>query len=244
MRIGLISDIHGNLPALEAVLADVRAAGADQVICLGDVAVMGPQPRETVAALRDLGCPMVMGNTDAWLLDPHPHPPRDADTPIINAIEWWCAGQLLPQDLAFVRSFRPTVALSPGAGTNLLCFHGSPRSNVDAITATTPGDELDAMLAGAHSTLLAGGHTHTQLLRRHREMLLINPGSTGYPVELGPANDMRNPPWAEYALVTLDAQRLSIDLRRVPYDIAPLLRAARHSGMPHAEWWMAKWQPA
>jgi len=63
MRIAIIADIHGNLTALEAVLADLEDTGADRVVCLGDVAATGPQPHETVARLRALGCPVVMGNT-------------------------------------------------------------------------------------------------------------------------------------------------------------------------------------
>ncbi|MCB0291188.1 MAG: metallophosphoesterase, partial [Calditrichaeota bacterium] len=68
MKIALISDIHGNLTALEAVLADIRRRGADRIICLGDLATLGPQPREVIARLRELDCPGIMGNHDAALL--------------------------------------------------------------------------------------------------------------------------------------------------------------------------------
>ena len=70
MRIGLIADIHGNLFALDAVLAALARIGMDELICLGDVAALGPQPREVIERLRALRCPVVMGNTDAWHLDP------------------------------------------------------------------------------------------------------------------------------------------------------------------------------
>ncbi|HEX5442031.1 MAG TPA: metallophosphoesterase family protein, partial [Ktedonobacterales bacterium] len=71
-KIAIIADIHGNLPALEAVLAAVAAEGVERIVCLGDVATLGPQPREVIARLRTLGCPVVMGNTDAILLAPQP----------------------------------------------------------------------------------------------------------------------------------------------------------------------------
>jgi predicted phosphodiesterase len=69
MRIALLADIHGNLSALEAVLAALQAEAVDQLICLGDVAAVGPQPHEVIGRLRDVGCPAVKGNTDAWLSD-------------------------------------------------------------------------------------------------------------------------------------------------------------------------------
>ena len=77
MRIGLIADIHGNLIALETVLAELAREPLDQMVCLGDVAALGPQPGEALARLRALGCPVVMGNTDAWLLAPSSAPEGD-----------------------------------------------------------------------------------------------------------------------------------------------------------------------
>ena len=245
MRIALIADIHGNLVALEAVLADLAGEAIDRLVCLGDVAATGPQPHEVVERLRGLGCPVVMGNADAELLDP---PPPAADTEDdagrFAAISRWCAGQLSADDLAFLRSFQPTVAVELGAGAVLLCCHGSPRSFDEAITATTPDADLDDMLSGVTATIVAAGHTHIQLVRRYRESILLNPGSVGLPIDrLPPAAPVRNPAWAEYAIVTAADGRLAIDLRRIPYDLAPLVAAARASAMPHAAWWIADWQP-
>ena len=72
MRIGLISDIHGNLIALESVLSELKREQVDSMICLGDVAALGPQPHEVIERLRKLNCPVVMGNTDDWYLQPLP----------------------------------------------------------------------------------------------------------------------------------------------------------------------------
>ena len=123
MRIALISDIHGNAVAFEAVLADLQRAQPDQVICLGDVATLGPQPREVLAHLQALGCPCVMGNHDSALLD------LDAIRnyivlPGVEETVRWCARQLSPADLAYIGSFQPSLALSAGGGASLLCFHG------------------------------------------------------------------------------------------------------------------------
>src|SRR5436309_329819 len=106
MRIGLIADIHGNLVALEAVLAELARRDVDDLICLGDVAALGPQPVAAIERLRAIGCPVVMGNTDAWLIDPGSI--RDASAPTLE-ITQWCAAQLSATDLADVRAFPRTI---------------------------------------------------------------------------------------------------------------------------------------
>lgn len=103
MRIALISDIHGNLLALEAVLADARAVGVDRFACLGDVATLGPKPREVLQVLRALGCPCILGNHDAFLLEPE-LVTRYTQAPVIVEAVDWCRAQLTLEDLAFVRS--------------------------------------------------------------------------------------------------------------------------------------------
>ncbi len=86
-----------------------------------------------------------------------------------------------------------------------------------------------------------GGHTHTQLLRRYQNVTFINPGSVGLPFEILPDGSARNPARAEYALVEVVKGQPSITFRRIPYDLQPLLEAAKKSGMPHAETWNDGW---
>lgn len=241
-QIGIISDLHGNLAALEAVLADLDSQGIEQLVCLGDVAAFGPQPREVLARLRTRGCPVVMGNTDAWLLNPRPHKTRDEDSQRITEVELWSAQQLSPADLAYVRTFQPTVELSLGGGATLLCYHGSPRSDSDLITATTPDAELEKMLGGFQAAILAGGHSHSQMLRRFGDATVINPGSAGLPYErVRLTGHVRHPPWAEYAIVGLVGRSLGIQFRRTPFDVETLIQVALESRMPHAEWWIQDW---
>ena len=234
MRVALISDLHGNLLALEAVLADLERERPDRVLdrvlCLGDVAATGPRPRETVGCLRGIGCPVVMGNADDELLRPIPDAGDEGGRKIVE-IDRWCAGRLAPEDLDYLRGFRPTLEFSLGSGRTLLCFHGSPRSFDDTIVATTPEEELAGMLSGHEAAVMAGGHTHEQFVRQHAGTTLINPGSVGL-----------NPPVAEYALVDLEDGRLAVELRRLPLDAARIRREALDSGMPHAEWWAGFWE--
>jgi putative phosphoesterase len=183
MRVALLSDIHGNLVSLEAVLADLKEAAPDAIICLGDVAVTGPQPRQVIARLRQFNWPIVMGNTDAWLLNPQPWNTTDEEALRLLAIEQWSALMMELEDLDFIRTFQPTVAWDLTAGQNMLCYHGSPRSNTDLIKPETAEEELIEKFAGHRPTILAGGHTHRQMLRRFESCLLINPGSVGLPLD-------------------------------------------------------------
>lgn len=88
---------------------------------------------------------------------------------------------------------------------------------------------------------MLGGHTHAQLLRRHQDVIFVNPGSVGLPYEMLPDGQVRNPPWTEYALLEVTRGQPSITFRRAPYDIKPLLAAVEASGMLHAETWSADW---
>jgi predicted phosphodiesterase len=126
-------------------------------------------------------------------------------------------------------------------GLSLLCFHGSPGSYNDVIVATTPDERLGELFAGRNATVMLGGHTHTQLLRRFQSVAFVNPGSVGSPYELLSSGEARNPAWAEYALIKVVRGQPSITFQRIPYDVTPVLEAAERRKMPHAAWWSADW---
>jgi predicted phosphodiesterase len=239
MRLALIADIHGNLPALEAVLEEIERDGVDEIVCLGDVA-LGPQPAETVERLRDLGCPVVMGNWDAWSFQEMPRLDGELGQVLRDQLAW-SSEQLSAADERYVRGFDDTVELELGGGAQLLGFHGSPRSFVDMILATTPDDEVEGMLGGRTPLVLAGGHTHFQLFRRFAESAIVNPGSVGLPFRRGDTGVMPISPWAEYGLVDYEDDRLGVQLRRTPFDVDGFLSRMLASGMPHAEWWAELW---
>jgi predicted phosphodiesterase len=239
VRLGLISDIHGNLVALEAVLAELERDEVERVVCLGDVAV-GPQPLETLRRVQALGSAVVMGNWDEYLLDAAPRGGGEL-AEILADMCAWTAEQLLPPDRAYVRSFQPTVGMQLGGGTSLLAFHGSPRSSEDQILATTPDEELEAMLRGHEASLFAGGHTHFQLFRRHGEAAVVNVGSVGLPFRRMQLGVMQIAPWAEYCVVTADQGGLAVELRRASFEIEEFTRLMLGSGMPHAEQWARLW---
>ncbi len=241
MRIALISDIHANLVALETVLADLAKTHPDQIICLGDVAEGGPQPRQVITRLRALDLSVVMGNHDAELLNPLPSRAVEQKHQIFDDIFRWCLAQLGADALNYLRTFRASIELPLESNTMLLCYHGSPKSNTDIVADTTSEVELTRMLAGCSATVLAGGHSHAQMFRSYRDMLIINPGSVGLPWEYLSTDCHRNSRWAGYAVVHSQSDHLSVELRRVPLDLDAVRRAAFASGMPHADWWMAQW---
>jgi putative phosphoesterase len=241
MRIALISDIHGNFVALQTVLADIETARVDQIVCLGDVAANGPQPREVIEKLRELGCPIVRGNTDEWFLVPQTYDPNSGKEQRLMAMLNWAMEKFSPADLDFMQTFQPTIQM-PLDNAGLLCFHGSPQSNTHVILATTPNDELARMIGDQHATVMAGGHTHEQLLRRFRDTTIVNPGSVGMPMTRGvPSTQARHSPWSEYAIVESRGKSLTVELRRVPLDIGALVRASRESRMPFTDTWVAEW---
>jgi putative phosphoesterase len=233
MRVALISDLHANELALNAVLDDVRRNGVDQIVCLGDVATLGPRPVRVVATLRELGCPCILGNHDEFLLDP-PLLRTYNEAPFMTEAVAWCRDELAGDDLEFVRSFRRTLELDLGGGATLLLFHGTPQSHMTNLLATTPPDELDAMLSGHRATVMAGGHTHIQMMRQHRGTLIVNPGSVGLAfrefVNGGPPTLL---PHAEYATVEADrGGAVHVALHRVPLDPSALRRQAAESELP------------
>ena len=236
MRVALISDLHGNEIALDAALADVARAGADRVVCLGDVATLGTQPGAVLARLRDLGCTCILGNHDDFLLQPaliHTY----TEAPIIVAAVEWCRAQLSAEDLAFVGGFVPGLVIELDGGAVLDLFHGSPRSHMEDLLATTPPEALDEALAGhavTPRTVLAGGHTHIQMLRQHRGALLVNPGSVGAAFReyvFGGTPTLL--PHAEYAIVESSPRGdVAVHLRRVALDPRALQEDAAASKNP------------
>lgn len=242
-KVAILADIHGNLPALNAVLAAIAAEGIEHAVCLGDVATLGPQPREVIARLRALGCPVVMGNTDAILLAPQHDEDAPGDDWRAEDFDRWCAAQLTADDLAYLRTFQPTISMRLSDGVTLLCYHGSPRSYDERITAETPEAALREMLAETPAQIYAGGHTHQQLLRRYRDALVLNPGTVGFAKDaIMPAAPIRNPSRAEYAVVTSDGGQLDVSLRRVPFDLDALFAALDASGIPRAQWRKGDWR--
>jgi putative phosphoesterase len=234
MRVALISDLHANVVALEAVLRDIRDEGVDRIVCLGDVATLGPHPGELMALLRTLGCACILGNHDEFLLEPGLIRSYTEAPVVVDSVDW-CRAELPAADLEFVRTFQRTLEIPLEGNASFFLFHGTVRSNMEVLLADTAPDQVDDMLAGRRATVLAGGHTHLQMLRQHRGLLLVNPGSVGLPIREyvsgGPPTLLAD---AEYAIIEATRGRVGVTLRRVPVDRRALLGALDGSSLPLA----------
>src|ERR1043165_5470678 len=149
MRVAVISDMHGNDLAFEAVEADIQAQKVDQIVCLGDAVQGGPQPAAVVQRLRRLNCPVVMGNADAWLITGEETgdegiPPERLRK--MGEIRLWSLSQLTTEDREFISNFQPTNTIPLENGPSLLCFHGSPTSFDDVILPAAPEEEFQKIL--------------------------------------------------------------------------------------------------
>jgi len=226
MRIALISDLHGSEFALNAVLADIARTGVDQIVCLGDAATLGPRPREVLGRLAELRCICILGNHDEFMLDEqliHSY----SEVPIIVEAVDWCRAQLGAADFEFIASFARRFELDLNGSGTLLLFHGTPESNMTDLLATTPAERLEELLGGRRATVMAGGHTHIQMLRQHRGTLIVNPGSVGLAFKEHAAGS--TPvllPHAEYAVIEAVAGDVAVSLRRVALDKLELREAA------------------
>ncbi len=161
MRVAVISDIHANVVALDAVLADLSGDHPDAIVCLGDLPALNPQPRAVLDRLYALGCPTLRGNVDDRI--PR-HLSLEPDAAVafqsmagqipheiarrLRDIEFWCAEQLTDMDKEWLLSRPLTHELALDGATTLLCFHGSPQSNMDLIFPTTADAALDDVLRG------------------------------------------------------------------------------------------------
>jgi predicted phosphodiesterase len=209
-------DIHGNVPALDAVLSDVEAAGVDLIVWGGDVAA-GPSPPETLARMRTVGGRYVSGNADRQMVEDFDsgRTPADTDDEMMRTM-LAAVAKIDRADRDFLASFEPTVSVEvDGLGPVLFC-HGSPRSDDERITRATPTERLAPMLEGVSERVVVCGHTHQQFDLHCGDQRVLNAGSVGMPYEgtaaafwllLGPEVELRRTDYdVAAAIETLDAE--------------------------------------
>jgi predicted phosphodiesterase len=226
VRVALVSDMHGNAVGLEAALEDIAREHVDEIVCLGDVAQGGPQPRECLDRLREVGCPCVFGNSDEFLLtlDPSGEELDEAGRERLLTVGRWSREQIGEFGLDFLRSFEPTVELDLD-GCRLVCCHGSPQSNDEIVLPERPRERIRALIGDADA--VAGGHVHRQWLDRLGQKVWVGVGSAGLAYDYKePMDDRPFLPFAEYALVGAARGQITVEFRRIPFDVDSLRRAA------------------
>ncbi len=202
-------DVHGNLAALDGVLADAQSQGADRYLLGGDYALFGGWPVETLARLRELeGAIWIRGNTDRWLLEPTDLP----DERVLGAIAA-CRAAVGEAEAARLHALPERAELPDGT----LALHASAISDMRSFAAETAEDDED-LLAGLRPPRMLFGHTHVAFRRVALGVELVNPGSVGIPFD--------GDPRAAYALVHQDG---TVELRRVAYDQAASVQRLRET---------------
>ena len=205
--LGIVYDIHGNLPALEAVVADAERIGVDRWLLGGDYGTPSPWPRETLALLRTLpNATWIRGNGERWWREP------PADRPDVKDAYDRFAGQVSVEEQEWLYALPPQAELD-----GILFVHGSPLSDVESFAREPePGEER--MLAGVRDRTVVFGHSHQQFMRAGPNgSLLVNPGSVGMPLD----GDRR----AAWATWTGD-----FFFRRCEYDVERAAAAYRSMG--------------
>jgi predicted phosphodiesterase len=222
MCVAAIYDIHGNLPALEAVLQDIHQAEVDRVVVGGDV-VPGPMPRETLACLVDLDIPVqfIQGNGEVAVLaqmagaDPGPLPEQARE-----AVRW-TAEQLTADHMRLLASWPKISSLEiDGLGEVQFC-HATPRNENECFTRLTSEDRLLPIFQALHAALVICGHTHMQFQRTVGRIHVVNAGSVGMPF---------GAPGADWLLLGP-----SVQLQHTAYDLGKAAERIRDTTYPHAE---------
>lgn len=210
--LGVLYDIHGNLPALEAVLADAESVGVDRWLLGGDYGTPSPWPVQTLERLRELpNATWIRGNGERWLFEP----PYDR-AEVMDAYDLF-HGQVSPADEQWLYSLPPQAELD-----GVLYVHGSPLSDVESF-APGPEEDEERMLEGVHDRTIVFGHSHQQFRRPGPANTdLVNPGSVGMPLD----GDVRAA-WA-----TRDDD---FEFRRVEYDVEQAAAGYRSLGGDFAE---------
>ncbi len=219
MRLAVLNDIHGNLPALDAVLADVDRAGADAVVCGGDV-IVGPMSREVLDRLSDLRLPVhyIYGNCDTAVVEHlggcKPSAVPDAFLPTIV----WTAERVALRYGGMLKLWPKTLRLQvDGVGDVVFC-HGTPRDENEIFTRVTPDERLRPLFDPLAAALVVCGHTHMPFDRMVHATRVVNAGSVGMPW---------GRPGADWLLVGPDVQ-----MRHSTYDVSAAARSVQASGYP------------
>ena len=225
-RVAAIYDVHGNLPALEAVLEEIRAARVDLVVVGGDV-VPGPMPRETLARLLALDVPVrfIQGNGDRVVVQAMAgEEPVEVPAPFREGIRW--SAEEVRGYGAVLAGWPKTLRLCVGGLGDVLFCHGTPRSDTENFTRRTPEDRLVPVFRGADAALVVCGHTHMQFDRTVGGVRVVNAGSLGMPF---------GEPGAYWLLLGP-----GVEPRRTPYDFEAAAALVRATAYPHAEEFAAR----
>jgi len=223
----VITDIHGNLPALEAALGRIEALRIGRVYCGGDLVGYGPHPNEVCALIEDRGIPTIYGNYDYAIA-------RDLDDcgcayvtqhdrELGQRSVAWTLAHTDARAKAFMRELPFDLRFALG-GRRVRLVHGSPRKVNEYLFEDKPARRFERIAADADCDVLVFGHTHRPWVREHGGVLFVNCGSVGKPKD--------GDPRASFALLTATGHGVEATIERVPYDADAVAREVAEAGLP------------
>lgn len=236
MRLAVLSDIHGNLDALEAVLYDLQAqGGADHLWVLGDLAAFGPDPSTCIQTVRELPeVKVIQGNTDRYLVTgvrpriPNPTEENWGTLPALlqerDATFTWTLTQLNWEEGEYLMKLGTDLSLEIDGYGWVVGFHAVPGDDEGMLTPETPDHDVRDALLDREGRLAFGGHTHIPMDRDLGDWRMVNPGSIGFPFD----GDSR----AAYALVNFENGTAEVNIRRVAYDIEAVITKLQQQDHP------------
>jgi len=235
MKYALISDIHANLPALEAVLRDIDSKRVDATYHLGDLTGYAPWPNEVVALLRQRGIPGIAGNYDSTVATDYKHCGCRADTPHEEELSHlsyeWTREHVSPETKSYLASLPFRIDIRPlgghVSGPSIVLLHGNQTLNTVYVTEDRSDSFLDKMAVGAGAVagdVICFGHTHKPWQRTVNDVRFVNTGSVGRPKD----SDAR----ACYVLIDAASAELIAEFVRVSYDVELVAREIVKSGLP------------
>jgi putative phosphoesterase len=222
MPVAAIYDIHANLPALEAVLGDIRRAKADRIVVGGDV-LPGPMPRETIKCLLNLDIPLqfIHGNGDREVLARMRGLQTSGVPEKFRGVIDWTAQQLQSEHERLLAAWPSTIELDiAGLGTVLFC-HATPHNDTEIFSRNTSEDRLLPVFSGVQADVVVCGHTHMQFDRKVGATRILNAGSVGMPF---------GQPGADWLLLGP-----GVEFRHTSYDLAQAAEFIRQTSYPQAE---------
>lgn len=226
MKITLVADIHGNLPALQAVLTHARSQYAtEKILNMGDITGYGPFPDEVVKTIRGIQFINILGNYDKKVISKTNREEdwQSVSSPDKRKLFSWTYHALSKSSRKFLRSLPESQEITLG-GKTILMTHGSPASHSEHLLAETPKTRFSELAAIAGTDIVLSGHSHQAYALEVDGILFVNPGSVGRPDD--------GDPRAGYAVLTIEGDQVSVEHFRVPYNIMASVRRMRQTGLP------------
>lgn len=223
MRVAVVSDIHGNLLALDAVMTDIEGQHPDEIWCGGDLGWGGPWASECIARVRAAGWPTVRGNTDVWITGDPQTIEEETDREEIQSV---AAAHNISEDAA---TWLLSLPVGHAGAGSILLVHGTPQSPFTAPSPDAPASEFTPY--SGEAALVVYGHIHQAFVRRLSDGTIVaNPGSVGFPEDAETAS---------YLLIDLEGPEWLLRIRRVAFDRRGALAQARAIGGPIEEVYLA-----